>query len=48
LVETLVDDFLGAGNYRVTFEAGNLASGIYLYRMQAGGNVITNRMLLLK
>ncbi|MFV1980347.1 MAG: T9SS type A sorting domain-containing protein, partial [Rhodothermia bacterium] len=48
LVETLVDEQLSAGSYRVTFDAGNLASGVYLYRMQAGPTVITNRMLLLK
>ncbi|MFC2085892.1 T9SS type A sorting domain-containing protein [Bacteroidota bacterium] len=48
LIETLVDDQLSAGSYRVSFEAGNLSSGVYLYRMQAGETVITNRMLLLK
>ena len=53
LVRTLQDGALGAGTYRRVFdgrdEAGApLASGVYVYRLQAGGGEESRRMLLLK
>lgn len=33
---------------RLTFDARTLASGMYVYRLQAGGKVLTKRMLLVK
>jgi len=48
-VAVLVDRDLMPGNYNVSFDsAGNLASGIYLYRLQAGGLVETRKMTLIK
>jgi photosystem II stability/assembly factor-like uncharacterized protein len=47
-VETLVDEVQGAGWYRVKFGSGELSSGLYLYRLEAGGYVSTRKMLLLK
>jgi len=35
-VVVLVDKEMGAGRYKVTFDASNLPSGVYLYRMVAG------------
>lgn len=47
-VTTLVDEYRAAGRYEVAFDASNLASGIYLYRIQAGSFVETKKMILLK
>ena len=47
-VATLVDDRLPAGVHSVDFDASALASGVYMYRLSAGGTVITRKMTLLK
>jgi hypothetical protein len=47
-VATLVDGPLDAGTHAVPFDAAHLPSGTYLYRMQAGGAVLTQRMTLVK
>ena len=47
-VLTLVNTRQSAGTYNVTFEAHNLSSGVYFYRLEAGGKVETNKMTLLK
>ena len=48
LVATLVDQKQTTGNYQVTFHANRFASGIYIYRLQAGNFVQTKKMTLLK
>ena len=35
--ETLVEEFKEAGNYRITWDAGDLPSGVYLCRLEIGG-----------
>ena len=47
-VRVLVDGTVAAGQYTVDFEAANLPSGVYLYRLTAGENVETKKMLLMK
>jgi len=47
-VATLVDEPLQPGSYETTFNAKGLASGVYLYRLQAGNFVETKRLILLK
>jgi len=48
MVTTLVDREMKAGNHQVEFNALNLASGVYLYRIQAGSFVETKKMVLMK
>ncbi len=47
-VATLVNGMKNSGSYEVNFNANNLASGIYVYRLQAGDFLQTKKMLLLK
>ena len=47
-VATLVNTEQHVGNYHVVFDANKLATGIYVYRIQAGSYVETKKMLLLK
>ena len=47
-VTTLVNEEKEQGLYTVNFEANNLASGLYLYRIQAGSFIDTKKMILLK
>ncbi|MBE0571755.1 MAG: right-handed parallel beta-helix repeat-containing protein [Ignavibacteriaceae bacterium] len=48
VVEVLVNEEQDAGYYKVDFIAGNLASGIYLYRLKVGDFIETKKMLLIK
>lgn len=47
-VATLVNQQQAPGNYEVKFDAGNFASGIYLYKITAGSYTATKKLLLLK
>ena len=47
-VASLVDRFQEAGSYEAVFEAADLPSGTYLYRLQAGALRHTGRMVLSK
>jgi photosystem II stability/assembly factor-like uncharacterized protein len=47
-ISVLVDERKNAGVHQVTFDASGLPSGVYLYRIHAGGFVSTRRMLVLK
>jgi hypothetical protein len=42
------EGFGEAGTVEIEWEAGNLASGVYFYRLQAGDFSATNKMVLLK
>jgi Secretion system C-terminal sorting domain len=47
-ISTLVNERKAEGNYSVDFNAVNLPSGIYFYRMQAGKFSLTKKFVLLK
>lgn len=47
-VATLVNATQNAGTHSITIDAGNLASGVYLYRLRAGNTVLTQKMTLVK
>jgi len=46
-VATLVDGFESAGIHKLQFNACNIASGVYFYRLQFNSNTITKSMVLL-
>ncbi len=47
-IATLVNEKQSPGNYSVTFDASNLASGVYFYTLRVGSFVATKKMILLK
>ena len=47
-VATLVNEFKNAGSYNVSFNAENLSSGVYYYKLKSGTFVETKKMILLK
>ncbi len=47
-VALLVDGVMKAGNHKITFNAGRLASGVYFYVMMAGEKVFKHKMLMIK
>ena len=47
-VETLIDKEMAAGDYKITFNAENLPSGIYFYKLEAGNFVDVKKMMLLR
>lgn len=51
-VATLVNGSQAAGEHNVTFDAtnisGQLTSGVYIYRLKAGENVFSRKMILMK
>ena len=49
LVKTLVNnEFKSAGEYNLRVDMSNFASGVYLYRLEEGNNILTKKMVLLK
>ena len=47
-VATLVEEYREAGRYEITFNASDLASGMYLYILKAGDFVETKKMILVR
>jgi photosystem II stability/assembly factor-like uncharacterized protein len=47
-IATLVNEEKPVGTYEVNWNAANLPSGVYFYRIQAGSFVQTRKMILLK
>lgn len=47
-ISTLINDYKSPGNYEVTFDGSNLASGIYFYVLRSGNIIESKKMVLLK
>jgi len=47
-IKTLVDEFQNSGKHSIQFRAENLPTGKYFYQLNAGGNIFTKSMLLIK
>lgn len=47
-VATLVNEFKTAGDYRLSFDASGLSSGMYFYRLQSAGHSVARMMSLVK
>ncbi|TNE68896.1 T9SS type A sorting domain-containing protein [bacterium] len=48
LVQTLVNGMRNAGYHQVQFNASNLASGLYFYRLSSKQGVVTKKLMLIK
>jgi len=47
-VATLLNERRNPGSHQVVFDASNLSSGVYIYRLEAGNNLETKKMMLIK
>jgi len=47
-VANLVDGRMNSGNHSVNFDASQFSSGVYIYRLAAGNQSITKKMMLIK
>jgi hypothetical protein len=47
-VASVVNSFMQAGSYTYQFDASKLASGVYIYRIEAGTFVSAKKMILMK
>jgi hypothetical protein len=47
-ITTLIQGEMSAGTHQVSFDAGNLANGVYLYRLSGSQFTQTNKMMLVK
>jgi Secretion system C-terminal sorting domain len=47
-VGSLVNEVKEPGTYTVEFDGSDLSSGVYFYKLQAGGFVQTHKMLLVR
>lgn len=48
LVETVSDEYFDVGNHTITFNASELSSGVYFYRLETGSYAKTMKFVLLK
>jgi len=44
----LINEIQNAGNHQATFSATRLESGVYYYQLQAGDDIVTRKLMILK
>ena len=47
-IETLVDHIKPAGKYTVLFKVSQLSSGVYTYKLYAGPDIVSRKMMYIK
>ena len=47
-IKTLVNEVLPQGKHNISFDAGNIASGVYFYKIETGSYKEIKRMILIK
>nr|WP_255727778.1 T9SS type A sorting domain-containing protein [Rhodohalobacter sulfatireducens] len=48
LITTLVNETVSSGTHSVTFDAENLSSGVYMYRLQTANRVLSRKLTVIK
>ncbi len=48
IVSTLVDGYMDAGYHSITWDAQNMTSGMYFVKVEANGELITQKLMLVK
>jgi len=48
MVETLVNEKIGPGTFKINWNASNHSSGVYFLKMETGQYIKTQKMILLK
>jgi hypothetical protein len=48
VVGILMNDMVDAGSFTMTWDASNLSSGVYMIRAEAGGQIATQKVMLVK
>lgn len=48
LITTLVNETVSSGTHSVTFNAANLSSGVYMYRLQTMNQVLSRKLTVIK
>ena len=48
VVGVLMNDMVDAGSFTMTWDACNLSSGVYMIRAEAGGEIATQKVMLVK
>jgi hypothetical protein len=48
VVATLLDEYIPAGNHLVKFDAKDLPSGMYIYKLKSGDTVMSKKLMVLK
>jgi hypothetical protein len=47
-VRTLINENMDKGSYNINFDATGLATGVYIYRLEANGLMFSKKMMFVK